>query len=167
MYNDRKRGASALPMQRKNTSLAMHTYRDEDPPIIKKVLLSSLWGLGACAASGILLVTIVTFIALASPDPLSMIPALSLASLLPANFLGGFVSAKKCGESSFVCGLVTGAMWCVMAFIVSLCLVSAQSSNYELWQAILLHSLSLLFCILGSLSGGIKRKPSHKKRRFG
>ena len=167
MYNDRKRGASALPMQRKNSPLAARTHREEDSPIFKKIMICSLMGLAAIFVTGVLLVTVTTMLASAASDPLSLIPSLALASLLPANFIGGFLSAKKCGEASAVCGIVTAAMWCAVSLTLALCLYSAPSSGYGFLQGLLLHGLSALFCILGALAGGIKRKPSHKKRRFG
>ncbi len=162
MYNNRQ-----LPIPKRNSSLAVRKRADDDSPLLKKVIFSSLLGLGATVLSGILLVSLVTFIAYSSSDPLSLIPPLSLLALLPSNFLGGFISAKRCGESALACGCVTASMWGILSLIGALCLISAPSSSYALWQGILLHGSSLAFCILGALAGGIKRKPSRKKRRFG
>ncbi len=167
MYNDRKKGASALPMQRKSTSLAARTRREEDDSILKKVLTSSLFGVAATAVTGILLVSVSAAFAYSNPDPLALISTLSVISLLPSNFIGGFVSAKKCGVSPLSCGAVCGALWCVASLFLALCLYSAPSSGHDILQGVLFHGLSVLFCILGALAGGIKRKHSHKKRRFG
>ncbi len=167
MYNDRKRGSAALPIQRRSTSPVSRAHREEDTPILKKVILCSLSGVGVSLAAGILLVTAASFFASVGSDPLSLIPTLALASLLPANFLGGLVSSKRCACAALACGAMTSGMWCAASLILAMCCYSAPPSGYELWQGLLLHGSSVLFCMLGALAGGIKRKPSHKKRRFG
>ncbi len=167
MYNERKHRASALPAVKRRDMPVKRSKTENESPIINKIILSSLLGAGANALIGIILVSIVTLIAYRSPDPLSMIPTLALLALLPSNFLGGFIASKKCGEAPFVCGLVSGAIWGMAALIMSLCMYSSESSGYSLWQGLLLHSASVLFCVLGALTGGIKRRPSKNKHRFG
>ncbi len=168
MYNnDRKKHISGVPMQRKIPSPITRARTDEDEPLFKKIMISSLWGVGASAVSGILLVSVLSFAAYKSADPTSLITTLSLLSLLPSDFLGGFVAAKKSGAAPFVCGTVTAGVWCALSFALSVCLYTAPSSGYDFWQGLLLHLAASLFCILGAFAGGIKRKPSRKKRRFG
>ncbi len=167
MYNERKKRNSALPAIKRRELPINRTRTETETPVINKIILSSLLGSAANALAGILLVSIVTFIAYSSHDPLSMIPALSLLALLPSNFLGGFIASKKCGEAPLVCGLVSGAIWGMAALLLSLCMYGSESSGYTLLQGLLLHSASVLFCVLGALTGGIKRRPSKNKRRFG
>ncbi len=167
MYNDRKSRPSALVAQRNHPVPARRALENNEAPLFKKILLSSLIGAGVCGAVGILLVTVFSLVACKSPDPLSLIPTLSLLSLLPSSFLGGFVSAKRTGEAALPTGLVCAAMWSALSLALSVCLYSAPSSGYTLWQGLLLHLFSALFCVLGALAGGIKRKPSRKRRRFG
>ena len=166
MYN-RQKSHGGLPTPRRNTGLGARRSSREEPPLFKKVLHSSLWGLAVNAASGIALVSIVCLIAYSSPDPLDLIPPLSLLALLPSNFLGGFISAKRCGESAIACGCITAAMWGALSLIGAICLWSVSPSGYALWQSLLLHAASFAFCLLGAAAGGIKRSPSRKKRRFG
>jgi putative membrane protein (TIGR04086 family) len=165
MYNKETRGG--LPTPRKHTHLGQKRRTQEEAPLFKRILSCALWGLLINALSGVLLVSIVCFIAYSSSDPLAMIPPMSLLALLPSNFLGGFVASKKCGESPIACGIATAAMWGAVSFLGALCLYSIAPSGYELWQSLLLHALSLAFCLLGAMAGGIKRIPSRKKRRFG
>lgn len=165
MYNERTRGG--LPTARSRATSALRKRGGEDTPLFKKLMLSSLWGLGANLLSGILLVSIVSAIAYRGTDPLGLIFPLALLSLLPANFLGGFISAKRCGESPFACGIITAAMWGAISLIGALCLWSVAPSGYTIWQSLLLHGASIAFCLLGALAGGIKRPQSRKKRRFG
>ncbi len=166
MYNEKKRGA-ALPIRKRNDLPTRRACPTDELPLFKRILLSSFTGIAVNAFIGVALIFIVSFIAFRSPDPLSLIPMLSLLALLPSNFFGGFVSVKRCGGSPFVCGLFTGGMWCVLSLVVSLCMYFVQSSGYTLWQGLLLHALSVLFCVLGALAGGIRRRPSKSKRRFG
>ncbi len=167
MYNNRQGARGGLPTPRKNTGIKPRRHVEEETPLFKKLLTSSLWGLLVNALSGIALVSITCFIAYSSPDPLSLIPTMSLVALLPSNFLGGFTSAKKCGESAAACGFMTAAMWGAVSLIGALCLYSVSPTEYALWQSLLMHGASLSFCILGAMAGGIKRNPSRKKRRFG
>lgn len=165
MYNKEARGG--LPIKRKHAHLGKTRRVSEERPLFKRILSSSLFGLLVNTISGILLVSIVCLIAYSSSDPLSMIPTMALLSLLPSNFLGGFVASKKCGESPIACGITTAAMWGTVSLLGSLCLYAIAPSGYNLWQSLLLHALSLAFCLLGAMAGGIKRIPSRKKRRFG
>ncbi len=166
MYNNRKRNLGGLPVLKKSSSLVAGSHNDNEPPF-KRILISSLLGVAINIIAGLILLTVACLIAYSSEDPLSLVPYVALAALLPSNFLGGFFSSKKTSEAPFACGIVTAAAWTLFSFSASLCLFALSSSNYQLWQTLLLHCSSALFCILGALAGGIKRKPSHKKKRFG
>lgn len=167
MFNERTRIKGGLPTVRSRAACAACKRDREDTPLFKKIMLSSLWGLGASLLSGIILVSIVSAIACLSPNPLSLIFPLALLALLPSNFLGGFISAKRCRVSALSCGITTAAMWIALSLVGALCLWSVPSSGYTVWQGILLHCLSVAFCMLGAVAGGIKRVRSRKKRRFG
>jgi hypothetical protein len=66
------------------------------------------------------------------------------------------------------CGAVTAAMWTVVSLILSLCLFSTPSADYELWQSLILHLASALFCVFGAFAGKYKpHKNPKKQRRFG
>ena len=167
MYNDRKRGKGGLPAQHRVTGMSQRTRTVEDTPIIKKVLLSSLLGVLVSALSGGILLTLLCLFALGTEDPLSLIPPLSLLALLPSNFFGGFVSSKRADCSPMACGAICAAMWMLLALVVALCL-PYPSSDYALWQSIMLHMSSVLFCVLGAFAGCYKpRKDTRKKHRFG
>lgn len=167
MNNDRQIKKGGVPALKKSSSPPSRSRKAEDTPLIKTLLLSSLLGVGISAAAGLILLCVVCFIAIQGEDPLSLVTPLSLLVLLPSNFLGGLISSRKTGEAPLACGIVTAAIWGVISLVLSLCLVGLQSSNYALWQGILLHALSALFCILGAFAGNYKPKRTHKKRRFG
>ena len=52
MYNDRHRGKSGLPAQKRQMVMAQRTHASEETPIVKTVLLSSLFGVLASVLSG-------------------------------------------------------------------------------------------------------------------
>jgi putative membrane protein (TIGR04086 family) len=167
MYNDRKRGKGGLPAQKRQVGIAQRTHATEEEPIIKAVLLSSLFGVLASVLSGGILLTVLCFVALGSDDPLSLIAPLSLLALLPSNFLGGFISTKKSDCPPMPCGAICAAMWMLLSLVVALCL-PYPSSDHVLWQSVFLHGASVLFCILGAFAGSYKpRKDTRKKHRFG
>ena len=166
MYNDRNK-PRGLPLPARRTLAGARRRRDEEAPLFKRILIGAIWGLFANLLSGMLLVSIVSAIAYFSPDPLGLIFPLALLALLPSNFLGGFVSAKRCGESALACGITTAAMWGTLSLIGALCLFSISPSGYTIWQSLLLHGASFGFCMLGAAAGGIKRPKLRKKRRFG
>ena len=168
MYNEDHRKRSGLPVQRHNTSLSMKVKEEDGSPLIKKVLISSLIGMGVNLGCGIILVTICCMFALLSDDPLALLVPLALLSLLVSNFMGGFVSSKIAKEAPLACGLITAATWGLLSVVSSLCLYTAPSSGYALWQGLLLHAMSAGFSILGALTGSYKPKKNPKKhRRFG
>lgn len=167
MYNERKRGKGGLPTLKKQMGMTQRTHAVEETPIIKRVLLSSLFGVLISVLSGGILLTLLCLFALGTEDPLSLIPPLALLALLPSNFFGGFVSSKRADCSPMACGAICAAMWMLLSLIVALCL-PYPSSDYALWQSIMLHTASVLFCLLGAFAGSYKpRKDTRKKRRFG
>lgn len=168
MYNDRQIKRGGFPAQRKSTALASKAHAREDSPLFKTVLFSSLLGVAVNAVAGLILLSLVCFVAISGNDPLSLIAPLSLLALFPSNFLGGFVSTKRTGESPLACGIVTAAIWGVISLIVSLCMYNVQPSGYALWQGLMLHAVSALFCILGAFAGNYKpRRNPKRNRRFG
>ena len=161
------KGKSGLPAQIRQTGTSQRSRSVEDEPIVKRVLLSSLFGVAVSVLSGGILLTILCLVAIGTDDPLSLISPLALLALLPSNFFGGFVSTKRADCSPMACGAITAAMWLLLSLVVALCL-PYPSSGYALWQSVLLHGASILFCVLGAFAGCYKPKvDARKKRRFG
>ena len=166
MYNERNHKKGGLPVLRKRNDVSVRGRGDEDSPIIKAILRSSLLGILASVLSGGVLLTFLCFFAIRAKDPLSLRPPLSLLALLPSNFFGGFISAKKSKCSPIACGAITAAMWMILSLAVAVCL-PYPASNHALWQSISLHVASVLFCVLGAFAGSYKPvRDTRKKRRF-
>ena len=168
MYNDSQIKKGGLPIPRKKLSHTTNKHSNNDESPLKRVLFSSIIGATMTLGIGFVLLLIACLIATKAADPLSLITSLSMLALFPANFLGGFIAFKKNGGSPIACGCVTAAIWGVVSLILSLCLVNTPSAGYGLWQHVLLHSASAIFCILGALAGSYKPKKNiRKKQRFG
>ena len=162
MYNERHNRKSGLPAV-KRPSHPVKMAKGDDPPIIRSVLLSSLIGVFASAVSGAILLTALCFVALGTEDPLALIYPFALLSLLPSNFVGGFVSVKKSNCSPITCGVVYAAMWLILSLIISVFL-AGPSSAHTLWQGVLLHGASVLFCLLGAFAGAYKPRVDTRKK---
>ena len=139
----------------------------EEQGLFKVAAKASLIGLGVFAATGLLLITGASALAMMLDDPSAAVTPLALAALMLSSFAGGFTATKIVRESPLLCGFMTGAMCAALMLIASLCLAGVSSSNYSLFQGILMHGFALLFCILGAYTGNYKPKPKPKKRRYG
>ncbi len=153
-------------MVRARTQKPTRQSREEED-LLTSLLRSSLFGLMAFCICGILLLFAVTAFAYAQPDPLSFIPPLSLAALLASSFTGGFVCQKKRGGSPLLSGLVLGAICVLLIIFLSAICQGLARSSFKFWQSLVLHCLSVVFTILGSAAGSIKRRRKPNKRRFG
>ncbi len=154
-----------LPLSRR-VSAVQAVRQETDEGLLSLAFRSSLFGLIAWGISGIVLISAATAIAYANPDPIALIPPLSLIATLISGFAGGFASAKRAKESPVVCGIIFGGMMTLLMIASSFILRSAPSSSLEFWQSALLHGAAVLFSLLGALAGNAKRK-MNKKRRFG
>ena len=153
-------------MRSRTTPVAARTRSGDESPLFTTVLKCSLWGLLVTFISGIILISVLSAAALASPDPLDLITPLSLVALFPSAFVGGFVTAKKVKDAPVMCGIICGGFATVCAMLLSVVLKDLSSSGFELWQSLLLHALVIVFSVLGALAGNVKRV-KRGKRRFG
>ena len=147
------------------SSLPSRMQDQGEPPLLKCALFGSLLALLATALSGLILISVMTAIAYADPDPLSKIPALSLVALLPSMFVGGFVCVKIVKEAPLLCGILSGAVTAVVFLVLSLILRGLPASGHAALGTVALHSAAVLFSLFGALAGNVKRRT--KKRRFG
>ena len=148
-------------------SLAKKIKRDSERPLILSALRGGLIGMGVSLALGLVLITVATVAAYANPDPTSLIPSLSLVSLLISMFVCGFVTSKVVGEAPLTCGITSGGMITLLTVAVGIILFFIPSAGYGLGQAFALHIAAVAFSILGAFAGGVKLAPKRSKHRFG
>ena len=166
MLNDKRIARGGLPQRRRTPAPARKTAPDQDEPLIKTLFISSLIGVATGVGLGLIILLIVCFIALSSSDPLSIISPLSLLALFPSNFIAGFISTKRTGQSPLACGLVASALWGAASLILS-ALPFFSSSNLALWQSLILHLASTVFSILGAFAGAYKpQRDMRRHKRF-
>ncbi len=153
-------------LQLRQTAMVARTAEAEEP-LLPTLLKNCGKGFLCFLGTGLLLLPAMTGFACTQPDPASLVPALSLAALLPAGFMGGLITARLQGESPLLCGVVEGGMVTVCSILLSLILRGLPASVQSLLQAVLLHGAVVLFCVLGAFAGNVKRKARPGKRRFG
>ena len=133
--------------------------------LFSRVLVGATWGLCGTAALGILLISIFAAIACSNPDPMAIVPYLSLGALMPGMFLGGFICNKIAKGTPILCGSVSGALSTVVFLLISLIFKNIQSADSSLLGDIIVHASAILFSILGAYTGNMKSR--NPKRRFG
>lgn len=166
MNRNNTRPSGSFPVLRRTSTPATRSG-DDDSPLFATVLKNSIYGLISFVISGLILVSVMAGIAYSNPDPDIFIAPLSLVALLPSMFIGGFVTTKKTGEAPLFCGVICGAIVTVITILISLILRNAMSSGYSLFQSALLHAFAIIFCLLGSFAGNIKKRAKPGARRFG
>ena len=164
--NRDRRHSSALVRPR-TTSVAARSRSSDESPLFTAVLKASVWGILATFVSGLILISALSAVALANPDPSGLITPLSLLALFPSFFIGGFVTVKRVKDAPALCGVICGGFSAVCAMLIAMVLKVLTSSGFELWQSLLLHAAAVIFSVLGALAGNVKRVAKRKKRRFG
>lgn len=165
MLKDKRK--SAMPVPAHSRAVSRKTAETEETSLLGSALKGSLWGFFAFAFCGILLITAVTAIAYANPDPGPLIAPLSLLSLMPSMFLGGFVTAKRVKEAPLLCGIVSGCLITLLSMLLGIIMRGMPSSGYEFWQSAVLHTAAVGFSVLGAFAGNIKKRQKRGTRRFG
>lgn len=112
-----------------------------------------------------LLAALISALALNSADPLSIIRPAALAVLYLSSFSSGFVCMKRVRESAIVCGTLSGAVLMLTFLLVSLLLPDSLSSPHPFALSLFLHSLIILFSILGSYTAknGLSKRRKRKR----
>ncbi len=149
-----------------SSAVVARSRADDDAPLFTAVLKSSLWGMLATFISGLILISVLSAAALASPDPLALITPLALVALFPSAFVGGFVTAKGVKDAPALCGIICGGLITLCGVLLSIILKDLASSELELWQALLLHALVVTFSVLGAFAGNVKRAKNKFRKRF-
>ena len=165
MTQNQKRGGGLV--RSRPTALASRAKEASDSPLFLSVLKSGIWGVGASLVMGLILITVGAAVAYANPNPSALIPALSLVSLLPSMFTGGFVTAKKTKDAPLLCGIISGGMITLITMLLAIVLRGLPSTGYAFWQSASLHTAAILFSVLGAFAGTVKLRQKPTKRRFG
>ena len=134
-----------------DTSSTAHLVRSSARGALIGILVSVVLAIISCV------------IAFYSKDPDSLLTPLSMLSLYVPAFIAGVVAIRKKGDSSLLCGLLSGVIFMLFYMLVSLFFSPEDSSGYSLLLSLALHALIVLFSVLGSYAG--KRHTKKRKRR--
>ena len=162
MQNKEKSNSGLIP--RRTGALAIRP-QDEDKPIFTRAMRSSLAGLVSFVCAGLVLISCATAVVFTRSDPNALITPLALVALLLSAFAGGFTTVRRTGSSPMLCGILCGGVITVFTMIAGLVLRGVTGSDYELWQAAILHGATVLFSTLGSFAGNAKRKVDPRRHR--
>ncbi len=130
---------------------------------LASLLKSSLHGAIFALGLSVVLAFISCAIAFANKDPDALVFPLSMASLYISAFLGGLFSARKKEAPRLICGLCSGGVFMLAYMFISLFFPSQMSAGYSFVISLLLHSLIIVFSILGAMS--YRKKNTHKRKR--
>ena len=165
MTKDKRRMGGLVPAHSK--ALSRSTAEADDSSLFSSLLKASLWGLLIFALCGALLITAVTAVAYANPDPGRVIAPFAILALMPSMFFCGFITAKKVKGVPLLCGLVSGGIVTLVTMIVGIFFRNLPTSAYAFWQSAALHGTAILFSLFGAFAGNVKKRPKIGKRRFG
>lgn len=130
-------------------------------PDAKRSLISGFIVTAAASAVLILLFSIIVY---STPDPGKLVLPAALAAAYIASYAGGFTSAWKNRGEPLPCGLLTGGAFFVLLILLSLIIPEGTPSKISFWPSVGLHSLLIVFSLLGALSATSLRESSRHKR---
>ena len=112
--------------------------------------------------TSVILSAILCGIAFATPDPLSLVFPLSLVARYSACFVSGLLCMKKIRKSPLLCGILSGGLLMLFYAFITLFLNDELSSPLSLPLSLALHSLVIIFSILGAYAG--RHRASRRKK---
>lgn len=132
----------------------------------ENVLIRSVYALGISICIALVLLLGGTAISLATPDPTALIDPIGYVSVFLTAFFGGFASSKLNKSSPYLTAILCGAGFVLISFLVSFTLSHTLASGMDIWERLLIHTLTFLTFPLGALVG-VKEaeKSNHKKKK--
>ena len=136
-----------------------------DGDSVRPVFLNALKGctIGICSAIPLLLAACA--LAMSTADPAALTGPLSYAVLLVGAFIGGIASTKINGSDGMLCGIMSGALYLLFVFLVSLFLHNAEKEHANFILSLGLRSVTVLSAIIGACMADKKSKKPKKRKR--
>ena len=133
---------------------------------VRPVFLNAIKGCAVGIGSAVLLLLAASAFAMSTPDPASLAGALSYAVLLIGALVCGIATAKINAGDGMLCGIMSGSLYLVFIFLVSLFLHDAEKEHANFMLSLGLRSVSVLCAIIGACMADKKaKKPKRRKRR--
>ncbi len=124
-----------------------------------KLLKSCFAGIMVAFGMSAILLCVFGYICYTRNDPDSLIPILATVTLFVSAFAGGYIAARRMGQSGLLCGLISGGIFVGVIILLSLVL---RDESSRLSFGNILAFLSVLGV---SLVGGYFGVPNGKKRK--
>ena len=114
--------------------------------ILKKIALSTGIGTGIGMLFSSLTIVLMALVLSVGDIPAMLIAPATVFAIAFGGFIGGFVSARLCGEKGLVCGMISGVI-----FVLFLWIFGTIFSSGEPGVGIVIKTLLLI--LAGSLGG--------------
>ena len=111
------------------------------------------------------LALIFTAIAYTREDPDSLVGFFAVASTCVSSIFAGLISAKRTEKNALASGALSGVIFVLFLWILSLCFNDAHSSDYTNGARLLIRGGVVILSVLGALIGAHKRNTRKRKRR--
>lgn len=148
----------------KNNHKSRHKAQNNETTL-QKTLRTGGVGLLITSAIGLVLLLIGTAIALATPDPTSLVEPIGYVAIFVTALLGGLFCSKLNVRAPYLTSAVCGFGFMLLSMLFSLALPHTLDSGLNILTRLLVHALSLLCFPLGTLIGVKSGHKSPKKRR--
>lgn len=132
-----------------------------------KMLKNCIIAVGIACVAAIVLLAVFAMVSYSNPDPDKLTFPLSLAALYLGAFIAGIITARKNGEKILIGGILSGLIYLVVVFMISLIPEEAAFiSKLSGGQRVIAHLALMAAVVIGSLIGMKKesKKPSMKHR---
>ncbi len=114
---------------------SVHGHREQPSPAFdandtggfSRILGSLPLVCGLTVLAVILLSAVSTMVTLSAPDPVALIPLLSLLSMGLASLIGGILSARRNPSAPLPTGLFSGSVMALLVTVVGLCMGGKSS----------------------------------------
>ena len=85
--------------------------------VLKKMALSTGIGTGIGMLFSSLIIIIMALVLAVGDIPAMLIAPSTVFAVTVGGFIGGFVSAKLCGEKGLVCGMISGVIFVLLLWV--------------------------------------------------
>lgn len=145
--------------KKKRTSTPENDSQFNFSVTLKSSLIGALISLAVSAGLALLF----SAVAMLYNDPASLTGAFALAAVYISAFLSGFIPTRRRRCTGAVRGIFSGGILMLFYMILSVFASKELSSPHSFGISLLLHTLMILFSVLGAVAGA--KRPARKHRR--
>ncbi|MBO5416918.1 MAG: TIGR04086 family membrane protein [Clostridia bacterium] len=129
------------------------------------IIKNSFIGAGIATVMSVVLLFAATVIAYANADPDSVTGMLGLSAVYLASMAAGFCAVKINKQSALICGALSGAIFALLFFAVSLFFDASFSSGYPFIARLGMRAAMIFMSVLGAFAGLHRSSGKRRKKR--